>query len=178
MLSVWYWLSLERKRYWSSSLRTSSSQCHSWLILFPHHKPLDPMMDIYDSQNFDLKTRLDIWMSMYVNSRLRGRDIVVRVWGQGPGSVTVNWFWFLTINHLILWWISMTVRLLTWNQGWIYGWGCIWFQYNKVLLVCYWDYLKVEFYVTVDCWSISMDWSLDLIEEFVFLSYIEFLQTL
>ena len=47
-------------------MREISSKCHSKLILVPYHKPLDPMMDIYDGQNFDLKTRVDIWMRMYV----------------------------------------------------------------------------------------------------------------
>ena len=45
---------------------TSSSQCHSNLILVPSHKPLDPMMDLYDGHTFDLKTRVDTWMRMDV----------------------------------------------------------------------------------------------------------------
>ena len=43
-----------------------SSQYHSKLISVPSNKPLDPMMDIYDGQNFYLKTRVDIWMRMDV----------------------------------------------------------------------------------------------------------------
>ena len=43
-----------------------SSQCNSKLISVPSNKPLDPMMDIYDGQNFYLKTRVDMWMRMYV----------------------------------------------------------------------------------------------------------------
>ena len=33
---------------------------------FPSHKPLDPMMDLYNGQTFDLKKRVDIWMRMDV----------------------------------------------------------------------------------------------------------------
>ena len=47
---------------------TSSSQCHSKLTLVPYHKPLDPIMDLYDGQTFDLKTRVDIWTRMHVIS--------------------------------------------------------------------------------------------------------------
>ena len=47
-------------------MSTISNQCHSKLILVPYHKPLDPIMDLYDGQKIDLKTRVDIWMSMDV----------------------------------------------------------------------------------------------------------------
>ena len=47
-------------------MRTSSSQCHSKVVLDPSHKPLDPMMDIYDGHTIDLETRVDIWMKMDV----------------------------------------------------------------------------------------------------------------
>ena len=66
MFSVWYWLLLDRERYWSYSLRKSSNQYHSKLILVPYHKPLDTLMDLYNGQTFELKTRVDIWMRMYV----------------------------------------------------------------------------------------------------------------
>ena len=41
-------------------------QCHSKLILVPSHKQLDSMINLYDGQNFDLKTRVGIWMRLYV----------------------------------------------------------------------------------------------------------------
>ena len=41
-------------------MRTSYRQCHSNLILVPSHITLDPMMDIYDGNTFDLKTRVYI----------------------------------------------------------------------------------------------------------------------
>ena len=47
-------------------MRESSRQFHNKLILVTSHKPLDPMMDIYGSQIFDLKTRVDIWTRMYM----------------------------------------------------------------------------------------------------------------
>ena len=46
-------------------------------------------------------------------SRFRGIDIGVKVWEQAPTSVTINYgklILFPYNNHLILWWIYMTVR--------------------------------------------------------------------
>ena len=34
--------------------------------MVPPRKPPDTVKDLYDSQTHDLKTRLDIWMKMYV----------------------------------------------------------------------------------------------------------------
>ena len=45
---------------------TRYRQCRSNLILVPSHKPLYIMMDFYDGQTFDLKTREDVWMRMDV----------------------------------------------------------------------------------------------------------------
>ena len=39
---------------------------YSKLILVPYHKPLHPMMDLYDGQKIDLKKMVDIWMRMDV----------------------------------------------------------------------------------------------------------------
>ena len=47
-------------------MRTSYIHWHSNLMLVPSHKPLDPMIDLYDGYIFDLKTSVDIWMRMYV----------------------------------------------------------------------------------------------------------------
>ena len=66
MFLVCHFLSLEMETYWSCIMRTSYSKFHSNLILVPPHKPLDPMMDLYDGHNFDLKTRVDIWMRIDV----------------------------------------------------------------------------------------------------------------
>ena len=46
-------------------MRTRYIQCHSNLILVPSHKPLDPMMDLYDGYTFDLKKGY-IWMRIDV----------------------------------------------------------------------------------------------------------------
>ena len=43
---------------------TSSSQYHNNPVLVPPRKPPDPVKDIYDGQNYDLKTRVDIWTRM------------------------------------------------------------------------------------------------------------------
>ena len=49
-------------------MKRISSQCHSKLILVPSHKPLDPMMYLYDGQTFDLKIMVDIWMRIDMNT--------------------------------------------------------------------------------------------------------------
>ena len=61
---------------------------------------------------------------------LRGRVIGYGFWGQAPASVTITQFWFLLVNHPIVWRIFMTVRLMTWKQGWIYGRIWMWFQWS------------------------------------------------
>ena len=43
-----------------------SSQCHNNPILFPLHKSLDPVRDIYDGRIFDLKIRVGICLRMNV----------------------------------------------------------------------------------------------------------------
>ena len=45
---------------------TSDTVNYSKMILIPSHEPLDPKMDLYDGQNIDLETRVDIWMRMDV----------------------------------------------------------------------------------------------------------------
>ena len=66
MMLVWAWLLLERESYWIFGMRESSSQCHNNPVLVPSHKPPDPVKNLYDGHNFDLKTRVDIWMMMDV----------------------------------------------------------------------------------------------------------------
>ena len=45
-------------------MSTSSIQCNNNPVLVPHRKPPYPVKDIYDSQTYYVKTRLDIWTSM------------------------------------------------------------------------------------------------------------------
>ena len=45
---------------------TSSSQCHNNPVLVSPRKPPDPVKDLYDSQIYDLKTRVDICTRMDV----------------------------------------------------------------------------------------------------------------
>ena len=49
-----------------SQARASATVNCSKLILVPSHKPLDPIMDLYDVHNIDLKKRVGIWMRMDV----------------------------------------------------------------------------------------------------------------
>ena len=66
MMLMWPWISLERESFWRWNLRTRSSQCHNNPVLFPNSKPPDPVKDLYEGQNYDLKTRVDIWTRMDV----------------------------------------------------------------------------------------------------------------
>ena len=65
-MSTWPCISGERESYWVWSLRTSFSHCHNILVLVPPRKPPEPVKDIYDGQTYDLKTRVDMWTSIYV----------------------------------------------------------------------------------------------------------------
>ena len=47
-------------------LSTSSIQCHINPVLVPPYKLLDHVKDSYESQIYDLKTRVDIWTMMDV----------------------------------------------------------------------------------------------------------------
>ena len=60
-MSVWPWISLEREICWRWSLKKSSSQCHNNPVLVPPSKPPNPVKDLYDGHNCDLKTRVYIW---------------------------------------------------------------------------------------------------------------------
>ena len=74
-IPTWYFFSLnifsvaldlawEGKILELESENTRSNQCHGKLIFLPPHKPLDHMMDLYEGQKIDLKTRGDIWIWM------------------------------------------------------------------------------------------------------------------
>ena len=65
-MSMWPWISLERESCWRCILSTSSSQCHNNPVLVPPRKPPDPVNEFYDGQTYDLKTRVDIYMSIDV----------------------------------------------------------------------------------------------------------------
>ena len=61
MLSVWTWIFLKRDSYSILIKRTRSRQSHSKPILVSPCKPPDTVIDNYKSQNFGLKTWVDIW---------------------------------------------------------------------------------------------------------------------
>ena len=66
MMLMWPWISFERESCWGWILRKSSRQCHNNPVLVPPRKPPDHMKDLYNVQTYDLKTRVDIWMSVDV----------------------------------------------------------------------------------------------------------------
>ena len=59
-------ISLEKEGCWIWILRKISIKCHNNPNLVPPHKQSDPMMDIYCSQNFDLKARVYTWKRMRI----------------------------------------------------------------------------------------------------------------
>ena len=65
-MSIWPRILLERESCWRWNMMTSSSQYHNNPVLVHPRKPPDPVKDLYDSQTYDLKTRVDIWMRMDV----------------------------------------------------------------------------------------------------------------
>ena len=66
IVSVRPWISLGMDIYWCWILRTSSSQCHNNPVLVPPCKPPYHVKDLYYGQTYDLKTRVDIYMSIDV----------------------------------------------------------------------------------------------------------------
>ena len=65
--------------------------------------------------------------------------------GQVSASVTITQFLFLLVNHPIMWRIYMTVRLITWKQGWIYGRGYMWFKWSMEHLLINFTWLYGSF---------------------------------
>ena len=61
---------------------------------------------------------------------LRGIFIRFRLVGQAPEFFKPTWFYFLLINHPILWWIYIIISIMAWKQGWINVQGWMWYQYN------------------------------------------------
>ena len=100
MMLMWPWISLERESCRRWSLRTSSSQCHNNPVLFPPRKPPDPVKDLYDGQNYDPKTRVDIWTRM---------DIVPVEYGT-----------FAQTFHLTMWFFNFITRI-TFKRDYIIG---------------------------------------------------------
>ena len=69
-----------------------------------------------------------LWFRCGPGYCLRGRVVGDGLWGQASASATITKFWILLVNHPILWRIFMTIRLMTWKKGWIYGQGWMWIQ--------------------------------------------------
>ena len=94
---------------------TSSSQCHNNPVLVPSRKPPDPVKNIYDSQIYDLKTRVDIWTRM---------DVVPVEYGtfahtfhltmclfQFTTVITFKWYYVIGRSVALLIWIGLWTKL-------------------------------------------------------------------
>ena len=111
-MSVWPWISLETDSSWRWSLRKSYSQCHNNQVLVPPRKPPDLVKGVYESQTYDLKTRVDIWTRMGVVPVEYGtfaQTFHLKMW----------FFQFLTgINFKRDYVIGRSVALLVWIGIW------------------------------------------------------------
>ena len=143
MMSMWPWISLERENFWIWNIKTSSSQCHSNPVLAPPHKPPNPVKDIYDSQTYDLKTRVDIWTRM---------DVVPVDYVTLAQTFHLTMWFFQFINGITLKWdyviwrsIALLVWIVLWNKLRFYRvppdtvrWSCRGFGFLRQLFMLNW----------------------------------------
>ena len=112
MMSMWPLISLDRESCWIWILRTSSSQCHNNPVLVPPRKSPDHVEDSYDGQNYDLKTRVNIWTRM---------DVVPVEYGSFPQEFHLKMWFFKFITGIKFKWdyvIGCSVALLIWIVLW------------------------------------------------------------
>ena len=118
MMSMWHWISLERESCWRWSLSTISIQCHNNPVLVPLCKSPDPVRDIYDGHNYDLKTRADIWTSMEVAPMEYGTFAqtfhLKMLFFQFITAITFKWDYVIGHSVALLVWIGL------WNKLRIY----------------------------------------------------------
>ena len=91
---------------------TSFSQCHNNPVLVPPRNPPDPVKDIYDSQIYDLKTRVNIWTRM---------DVVPVEYGTFAQKFHLTMWFFQFITGITFEWdyvIGRSVDLLVWIGIW------------------------------------------------------------
>ena len=103
---------LERKSCSRWNLTTSSIQCHNNPVLVPPRKPPDPVKDLYDSQIYYLKTRVDIWTRM---------DVVPVEYGTFSQTFHSTMWFFQFITGTNFKWdyvIRRSVTLLVWIGLW------------------------------------------------------------
>ena len=112
MLSMWPWISLERESCWRWIRRTISSQCHNNPVLVTPRKPPDPVKNLYDGPNYDLKTRVNIWTRM---------EVVPVEYGTFDQTFHLNRWFCQFINGIALklyYVIGRSVALLVWIGIW------------------------------------------------------------
>ena len=112
MMSMWPWIWLERENFSICSLRKSSSQFHNNPVLVPPCKPSDHVKDIYDGQDYDLKTRVNIWTRM---------DAVPVEYGTFTQTFHLTMWFFQFIPGINFKWdylIGCSVALLVWIGLW------------------------------------------------------------
>ena len=112
MMSMWPWISLERDSCWRWILSTISRKCHNNPVLVPPRKPPDPVRYIYDSQKYDLKTRVDILTRM---------DVVPVEYGKFTQTFQLKMWFFRFITGITFRWdyvIGCSVALLVWIGHW------------------------------------------------------------
>ena len=91
---------------------TSSSQCHNNPVCVPPRNLPDPMKDLYDSNTYDLKIKLDIRTRM---------DVVTVEYGtfSQKFQLTMWFFHFITrISFKLDYAIGRSVALLIWIGIW------------------------------------------------------------
>ena len=133
---MWPWISLEREscRIWS--LKESSSQFHNNPVLVPPRKPPDTVKDLYDGQTYDLKTRVDIWMSMDVVPVEYGtfaHKFHLTMWFfQFFTGITFKWDYMIWRIIDMLLWISLWTKLIIYRvpldpiRWYCRGFGFLW----------------------------------------------------
>ena len=126
---VWHYIMFERYSSWSWSLRTSSIQYHSNPVLVPPHKPPYLVVDLYDGQIYELKTRVNIWTSMDVITVDYGifyQMFCLKMWSfQFIPRIDFRWYYVLLyIVALLVWsglWTKLRIYMVPPDQG---NWCC------------------------------------------------------
>ena len=101
MMLMWPWISLERESCWRWSTRTNSSQYHNKPVLVPPRKPPNNVKYLYEGQNYDLKTRVEIWTRM---------DLVPVQYGTFAQTFHLTMWFFQFITGITIKWYSVMGR--------------------------------------------------------------------
>ena len=111
----WPRILLERESCWIWSLRTNSTQCQNNHVFVPSCKPPNHVKDLYDSQNYDLKTRVDVWTRMDVVTVEYGKFAQIfhlTMWFfQFITGITFKWYCVIGSSFITLVWIGIWTKL-------------------------------------------------------------------